>query len=414
MAIGYYTPAFDSAISPWTTLGPLAIVISFSLIQEGSADYGRHKSDEATNNFPCVVLRNANDLKEPVDLPRRKRHKREARTRDATVNKGENVSVDLRRAYFLPHRSKETPTKSKSSESVEIAFESVRRMNIRAGDLVLIRNRNMVPADIILLASSSENGSAYIETSSIDGETNLKLRTSPHLPKDVLQIIRNESSRDFFAESQDEPIITESLVQATRRIARISALAYPQGESVLENPSNPPPGEGEMMEKCQPSSFFRRISDKSGDMIKAAKSNAIEAFRSPEEECESIIEEQVRYIAALKSESPNASVNTYSGVLVMPPVEVGGPGVELPLNADNILLRGAVLRNTEWVIGLSCFTGTDTKLVQNSFETPSKFSQLDRLMNWTVILIICLMVIIITVLATLSTISTNQAFDELW
>ncbi|KAK0493628.1 phospholipid-translocating ATPase [Armillaria luteobubalina] len=45
------------------------------------------------------------------------------------------------------------------------------------------------------------------------------------------------------------------------------------------------------------------------------------------------------------------------------------------------LLRGAVLRNTGWVIGLVIFTGEDTKIVQNSGGTPSKRSKVERQMN---------------------------------
>lgn len=415
MAIGWYTEAFDSAISPWTTLGPLAIVISFSLLQEGTADYGRHKSDAATNNYPCVILQRSDVIDESEGKIKR----------DETINHGEDVAVDLRKAYFLPHsltKDPSTPTTSAKTETVKIAFESVARKDIRAGNLVLVRNRDMVPADIVLLASSSENGSAYIETSSIDGETNLKLRTSPHLPKNVLQIVRNQSSRDLAAENDDEPIITEDLEQATRRVTRLSALAYPNGKSVLENPLNAPPAGNERVleePRKRPSSFLRRVSQKGGEMIKDAVRQAEHAFSSPdsdgsEVDTESIIRGQETYIAALTSESPNASVNTYSGVLTMPPVEVGGPGIDIPLNAENMLLRGAVLRNTEWVIGLACFTGTDTKLVQNSFETPSKFSQLDKLMNWTVLCILCIMIACITVLATLSTINNNRYFDNMW
>ena len=40
----------------------------------------------------------------------------------------------------------------------------------------------MIPANIVLLESSGENNGAYMETSQIDEETNLKLRTSPTLP----------------------------------------------------------------------------------------------------------------------------------------------------------------------------------------------------------------------------------------
>ena len=48
MFIGYYSPLFYSAISPWTTLGPLAFVVLVSLAQEAYTDARRHRSDKAT------------------------------------------------------------------------------------------------------------------------------------------------------------------------------------------------------------------------------------------------------------------------------------------------------------------------------------------------------------------------------
>lgn len=45
------------------------------------------------------------------------------------------------------------------------------------------------------------------------------------------------------------------------------------------------------------------------------------------------------------------------------------------------LLRGTVLRNTKWVIGVVLFTGLDTKIVMNSGGTPSKRSKIERQMN---------------------------------
>jgi hypothetical protein len=45
----------------------------------------------------------------------------------------------------------------------------------------------MAPADVLLLASSNDQGSAYIQMSSIEGETNLKLHISPRLPKHVME-----------------------------------------------------------------------------------------------------------------------------------------------------------------------------------------------------------------------------------
>lgn len=40
------------------------------------------------------------------------------------------------------------------------------------------------------------------------------------------------------------------------------------------------------------------------------------------------------------------------------------PSSTIPLGADQILLRGAQLRNTQWVHGIVVYTGHDTKLMQ--------------------------------------------------
>jgi phospholipid-translocating ATPase len=52
-----------------------------------------------------------------------------------------------------------------------------------------------------------------------------------------------------------------------------------------------------------------------------------------------------------------------------------------PLDLQTVLLRGTVLRNTEWVIGVVLFTGLDTKIVLNAGGTPSKRSRVERQMN---------------------------------
>lgn len=44
----------------------------------------------------------------------------------------------------------------------------------RIGDIVLLRNNDQVPADIIVLSTSEEDGLCYLETKNLDGETNLK------------------------------------------------------------------------------------------------------------------------------------------------------------------------------------------------------------------------------------------------
>lgn len=61
----------------------------------------------------------------------------------------------------------------------------------------------------------------------------------------------------------------------------------------------------------------------------------------------------------------------------------GGRGEQVrhPVNLETCLLRGCVLRNTAWVIGVVIFTGADSKIVMNSGGTPSKRSKVERQMN---------------------------------
>lgn len=52
-----------------------------------------------------------------------------------------------------------------------------------------------------------------------------------------------------------------------------------------------------------------------------------------------------------------------------------------PVDIQTTLLRGTVLRNTRWVIGIVLFTGEDTKITLNSGDPPSKRSRVERQMN---------------------------------
>eukprot|EP00736_Rhodelphis_marinus_P000974 Rmarinus@m.28950 len=53
----------------------------------------------------------------------------------------------------------------------------------------------------------------------------------------------------------------------------------------------------------------------------------------------------------------------------------------LRVTPNQVYLRGSVLRNTKWVIGVVVYAGRDTKLMQNATDTPSKQSSLERMVN---------------------------------
>jgi magnesium-transporting ATPase (P-type) len=359
--------------------------VSVSLLQEAYTDVKRHRSDNTTNYHPCVVLRRAETLDNEAKRGRKKTAKRDPR-----LNDGHDLKVSV------------------AGNEVHIAFESVFRKNIRAGDLVVVRNREMIPADLILLVSANEGGNAYIETSSIDGETNLKLRNSPRIPLNHERRASAFSSSSLSAgRSLDENEQTdsqsngsESIEQAVQRVVNMSLLGHPDGVSALANPANA--DEGPILER-------NASSKRKGLRLLIGNFAQVDATRSVPK-----VGESVTYIASLTSEPPNTHVNNYSGKLSVSPDSEGVQIVHASLNAENILLRGAVLRNTEWVVGLACFTGADTKLVMNSVATPSKFSQMDVLINRTVFLVLFIMLVCVSSLGAISVYENNRSFHQLW
>ncbi|KAI9216673.1 hypothetical protein BC828DRAFT_409227 [Blastocladiella britannica] len=170
--------------------------------------------------------------------------------------------------------------------------------HLRVGDVVLLRANDAVPADIVLLAASGVHSTCYVETKSLDGETNLKVRHGmPHF-------------------------------------------AHLGGEH----------GDG-----------------KRGDVW-----------------------EHLRF--AVECEAPNPSVYTFRGAMRVPQrhlacasaaAAAADPNADLvvPVLADNLLLRGCMLRNTDWAVGAIVYTGDDTKIMLNAGETPTKRSKIDREMN---------------------------------
>ena len=49
---------------------------------------------------------------------------------------------------------------------------------IKQGDLIRLLEGEVVPADLLVLLTSEQSGISYVETSSLDGEKNLKPKLS--------------------------------------------------------------------------------------------------------------------------------------------------------------------------------------------------------------------------------------------
>jgi len=144
LIIGYFFPAvFESPFTPFGTLGVLAFVLGVTLITEFKDDRARHRSDAKTNGHAVTII------------------------------------------------SPESGKKRKTTWG-----------ELVPGDLILLRNRELVPADVLVVQSSQASGMVYIETSGIDGETNLKIRRSP------LELKKLVDSKEGLAHKAMDGVIT--------------------------------------------------------------------------------------------------------------------------------------------------------------------------------------------------------------
>uniref|UniRef100_A0A674EY44 Phospholipid-transporting ATPase n=1 Tax=Salmo trutta TaxID=8032 RepID=A0A674EY44_SALTR len=90
-------------------------------------------------------------------------------------------------------------------------------------------------------------------------------------------------------------------------------------------------------------------------------------------------------------EPPNNKLDKFTGTLYW-------RDNKYPLDNEKMLLRGCVLRNTDWCFGMVVFAGLQTKLMQNCGRTKFKRTSIDKLMNtlvlWIFGFLVCMGVIL--------------------
>ena len=102
------------------------------------------------------------------------------------------------------------------------------------------------------------------------------------------------------------------------------------------------------------------------------------------------LEALINLEAKIKSELPNNSLYTFEAVLMMNDKEIS-------IGPQQLLLRGAQLKNTRWVYGVVVFSGHETKLMMNSSNPPLKWTKVSNMVNSQIIfLFLCLLAIALT------------------
>lgn len=103
---------------------------------------------------------------------------------------------------------------------------------------------------------------------------------------------------------------------------------------------------------------------------------------------------QLHKLGVIECESPKTDLYSFNGKLEL----AGGEGRVLPLSADNVLLRGSRVKNTECVIGCAVYTGMITKLQLNSRLTRNKTASSEIYVNRFLVVILVMLIAIVTMM----------------
>ena len=217
-----------SPLASTTALVPIAFVLTVSLIREAYEDCKRANLDKIQNSVKCKVYR-------------------------------DHSWVDIESG------------------------------NLEMGEIVIVDQDEIFPADLVLFDSPLPEGICFIETGSLDGEKTLKQKNPS--PMTIGKFNNNEN----FAEKIDV-----------------------QGECICDQPN--------------PELYF------------------------------------------------------LNGRITM---EISGESLKFPIDQKQLLLKGAKLKNTKWIIGLVIYTGHNCKIMKNSKEPRVKYSTVETIMNKRLIFIFC-------------------------
>ncbi|KAF9572155.1 hypothetical protein EC968_010241 [Mortierella alpina] len=530
MAIIQLTPIFTVG-SPFLTVFPLCFVVGVTAIKDGFEDYKRHVEDRNFNQRLCLQLKNVVNYNYPTAGLRAAQKDmgiiaRVWNTLMHGLSTGTKKSMRALKLAKKPSRElpqmdlndlapmdDDDPNQQQNGDGVDGAkagpqpeFIKEQWHNLRVGDFIMLKNNQAVPADAIILSTSETEGSCFIETKDLDGETNLKTRVSLHETSkyntarrcsrlkcfvDMEPINANlfsfNGSLTMLARkrhanpnagpsasnrySHYAPSVTSSMMSSPRASmdendwVRESLTGQSQGEGTADtqHPAQSGTSASDYARLHKSASHRRRsrfsesldgasshAADMSGtnnhggdkeeyqkseDMsnqedpssLRATKSKRSSLHRSATGLSMAGASEMARNVLKANHEQQmqqqqhqyahNGTIRRGLSVSTNNP---NSPYKEttIPVDINNMLLRGHVIRNTHWVIAVIVATGTETKIMLNSGETPSKRSRIEKTMNIQVALNFGILLLLCVVCAVGSTIYDRKwrgtAAEQLW
>ncbi|KAH7474515.1 putative phospholipid-transporting ATPase DRS2 [Phytophthora ramorum] len=314
-----------------TILLPLAVVFVCSAIKEALEDRERHRADRVANSRPVLTLtplgsweqrqwgelsvgdivKVMNDQTVPADLfllsAEAVQHEE-----DVDKQQQDHVTTDNPR-QVQGHEDLEEGGKNPTADASGLSSDG--------------RDTPSSPAIVVPQQETVEANLAYIETKSLDGETNLKIRTAIPL---VAALCRDSGSNHRTIDGGGHNAL--------------------RGIMVCEQPNN-------------------RITSFEG---------TFSAMLSP-------TQADTLGVAVCDSRNTNQPSQPAAGVLQAETTGEGLVRVCMPVTAKQMMLRSCVLRNTRSVTGMVIFTGHETKVFCSNTEPVVKTSSVERRLNRLII-----------------------------
>ena len=242
--------------------------------------------------------------------------------------------------------------KEQNSDEIEVYRDNkwvkVKSGELQIGEIIEVKQDGIFPADLMLIDSNLPDGICYIETGTLDGEKTLKIKSAPNFTKGK-----------FIQKVEPNKNINLKLKKQNSELLPIN------GNSIRNT---------EMPDKDKYINQMSKIEDEN-------QLNSNEYTKIDEFTIEGIIQ----------CDLPNPSLYMLNGKANM---RLNGIGNEFPLDAKNLLLKGARLKNTDWILGIIIYTGHNCKLMKNAKEPLLKMSSVEKLLNKLLIGIFVLQLIL--------------------
>jgi len=58
---------------------------------------------------------------------------------------------------------------------------------VKVGDIMLVKDKEILPCDVLILGTSEENGQCFCQTATLDGERTLKSKRAPKQTQELFQ-----------------------------------------------------------------------------------------------------------------------------------------------------------------------------------------------------------------------------------